>query len=299
MNAPQKPKRRHHHVWQHYLRPWTTDGALYCLQNGRIFPTGTRTVAVQNDFYKLHPLTAQDVALLKLFIGQGSSYAAKTHTELLNRLTLPFRLAEQIKDSAHRALIDAGLDEYASNVLEDYHASIEASFIPALERALKGDIGFYADDKECIAFLNYLCTQYMRTRGIKERVLEMGPSMERIWNIFIHMSSTNIGASLYRERKQRALIIVNNRTDTPFITGDQPAINLKSTRPALTDRLSIFYPISPRSALLMADVDEEPMFPADGLTRDQASTLNRMIFSASYTQAFARSAECLEAMVAA
>jgi hypothetical protein len=28
---------------------------------------------------------------------------------------------------------------------------------------LNGDIGFYGDDKECIPFLNYLVTQYMRT----------------------------------------------------------------------------------------------------------------------------------------
>jgi hypothetical protein len=59
MNAPQKPKRRHHHVWQNYFHPWTADGALYCLQDGRIFRTGTRVVAVQMDFYKLPRLTTQ------------------------------------------------------------------------------------------------------------------------------------------------------------------------------------------------------------------------------------------------
>lgn len=49
MNAPQRPKRRHHHVWQNYLRPWTTDGGLFCLQDHRVFPSGTRVLAVQND----------------------------------------------------------------------------------------------------------------------------------------------------------------------------------------------------------------------------------------------------------
>ncbi|WP_161495864.1 DUF4238 domain-containing protein [Bradyrhizobium japonicum] len=129
---------------------------------------------------------------------------------------------------------------------------------------------------------------------IKQRVLEKSPLLERIWNIAIHMSATNIGGSLYVERKRRALIIVNNDTDTPFITGDQPTINLKGIRPEPADRLSIFYPISPTAALLMADVDEEPAFPADGLTREQALTLNRSIFRASYKQVFARSAGSLE-----
>jgi hypothetical protein len=126
--------------------------------------------------------------------------------------------------------------------------------------------------------------------------LEKSPFLERIWNIIIHMSATNIGGSLYLERKRRKLIIVNNRTDVAFITGDQPVINLKGARPAPADRLSIFYPIAPNAALLMADFDEEPLFPAEGLTRDQAATLNRMLFQASYKQVFGLSAECLRAI---
>jgi hypothetical protein len=296
MSAPQKAKHHHHHVWQKYLKPWTVGGALYCLQDGRIFCTGTPSVAVENDFYRLHQLTAEDVAIIKLLFGKGHPSAVRAHAHLLNSLMLPFQIAERLKDGSHREQIDICLDEYASNALEDYHASIEASFIPALESALEGDISFYADDQRCIPFLNYLCTQYMRTRGIKERVLALMPVLERVWNIIIHMSATNIGASLYVERKKRTLIIVNNRTDVPFITGDQPAINLKGTRPAPPDRLSIFYPIAPHAALLVADVDEEPLFPTEGLTRDQATTLNQLLFRASYKQVFGRSKECLRAI---
>jgi Protein of unknown function (DUF4238) len=176
-------------------------------------------------------------------------------------LVTPFELAERFRGSPNWPKIEAQLDEHASSVLEDYHASIESSFAPALKRALGGDLGFYADDAECITYLNFLCTQYMRTRGIKERVLELSPFLERVWNIVIHISSTNIGGSLYVERKRRKLVIVENRSDMPFVTGDQPAINLKGTRPVPTDKLSIYYPISPTAALLMAAVDEEPLFP--------------------------------------
>jgi hypothetical protein len=48
--------------------------------------------------------------------------------------------AEQVKHPQDRAKIDQFLDDYASNVLEDYHTSIETSFIPSLESALNGDI---------------------------------------------------------------------------------------------------------------------------------------------------------------
>ncbi|MGY8710481.1 DUF4238 domain-containing protein [Bradyrhizobium sp. 18BD] len=293
MNAPQRPKRRHHHVWQNYLRPWTTNGGMFCLQDGRVFPSGTRVLAVQTDFYKLQRLTPQDLALLKMLFGQGRPSAVRTHGNLVGMLVAPFELAERFRGSPNWPKIEAQLDDLASNVLEDYHASIESSFAPALERALAGDLGFYADDAQCITFLNFLCTQYMRTRGIKERTLELSPSLERVWNIVIHITATNIGGSLYVERKRRKLIVVENRSEVPFVTGDQPAINLKSTRPAPTDRLSIYYPISPTAALLMADVDEEPLFPATGLTGEQATALNVMVVRAAHKQVFARSAACL------
>jgi hypothetical protein len=158
------------------------------------------------------------------------------------------------------------------------------------------DLSFYADDNQCIPFLNYLSTQYMRTRGIKERVLSKSPQLSRIWNIAIHMWASNVGCSFYLERKRRTLILVTNRTDVPFIAGDQPAINLKGTAPTPPENISIFYPIAPHAGLLIADVDEPPMFPAEGLTRDQAVALNRRLFIASYKQVFGISPECLRAL---
>jgi hypothetical protein len=71
MTAHQKPKRRHHHVWQRYLKSWTTNRAIWCLQNGRIFSTGTLNIAVEKDFYKLHKLTREDIALIKMLFDKG------------------------------------------------------------------------------------------------------------------------------------------------------------------------------------------------------------------------------------
>lgn len=298
MSAPQKSKRRHHHVWQHYLKPWTVDGGLYCLQDGRVFTTGTSSIAVEKDFYKVEPLTPNDVKLIKGLFGQGHPSAIRTHAHLLNMAMMPFKIADQLKGEPHAAEIAAHVDDYASNVLENYHANIEASFIPLLKCALKGDLSFYTDDQRCMSFLNYLSTQYMRTRAIKQRLLSQAPQLARIWNLVIHMSASNIGCSLYVERKRRTLVVVNNRTDVPFITGDQPAINLKGTAPTPPKNLSVFYPIAPDAGLLIADVDEPSMFPAEGLTRDQATALNQRLFRASYKQVFGISRESLQALSA-
>ena len=145
MTAQQKAQRRNHHVWQRFLKSWTTNGTIWCLQGGRIFLTGTPSIAVEKDFYKLHKLTREEVALIKMLFDKGHPLSKRNHASLLNSLMLPFQIAQQVKHPQHRAEIDKYLDGYASNVLEDYHASIEASFIPSLESALNGNISFYND----------------------------------------------------------------------------------------------------------------------------------------------------------
>lgn len=301
MNAP-GPKRRHHTVWQKYLKSWTVDGAIWCLQNGRIFQTGTPVIAVEKDFYKLHILTREDVALIKMLFEKAHPIAKKHHANLLNDVMRPFKMVEAFKDHPKfGAELYRGLDDYASNVLEDYHAGIERSFIPSLESALNGEIGFYGDPQRCIPFLHYLCTQYMRTKGIKKRSIELcnedkSADLGRVWNLLVPMVAFNIGQSLFVERRERKLILVHNRTDVPFITGDQPAVNLKGARPRPPENLSIYYPISPRLALLLTDVNEDPLFPAEGLTGEQALTLNMKIAEASYQQTFAHSKAPLEGL---
>ncbi|MGY4407860.1 hypothetical protein ACVIYL_008663 [Bradyrhizobium sp. USDA 3315] len=222
---------------------------------------------MQTDFYKLQRLTPQDLALLKMLFGQGRPSAVRTHGSLVAMLIAPFELAEPFRGSPNWPKIEAQLDEHASNVLEDYHASIESSFAPALERALAGDLGFYTDDAEFITFLNFLCTQYMRTRGIKERTLELSPFLERVWNVMIHITATNIGSSLYVERRRRKLVIVENRSEVPFVTGDQPAINLKGARPVPTDQAVDL--LSHRADRGAADGGRRrgSALPATGLTR--------------------------------
>ncbi len=162
-------------------------------------------------------------------------------------------------------------------------------------------ISFYYNDEQCIHFLHYLCTQYWRTKGIKDRVIELcnadkSADLSRMWNILIHMFAANTGASLFLERRQRKLVVVRNQTDVPFITGDQPAINLKGTGPRPPEDLSIYYPISPQLALLLADVDEEPPVPSEGITAAQAAALNGKLFEASYKQVFAQSEGALKAL---
>lgn len=287
--AAEEKKRRQHHVWQHYLKAWAIDDQIYCRSRGRIFQTGTKNVAVERDFYKLHNLHSSDISLIKLLvIDSANPTAKKNHVEFLARLTAPTIFEGRSPE------IDELIDIYRTNVLEDYHAHIEDSFIPILDSLLKKDTSFYSTDKGCITFLHFICTQHMRTKGIKIRIIDLlrdrcGFDLSRIWSIMSHMYSVNIGESLSLERKKRKLIVIENHTDITFITGDQPVTNLYSNGLEPPASLSFYYPLAPRLALILCEVDEAPMYSTDSLTPMQVLALNTKIAEASYSQTFGQS----------
>jgi Protein of unknown function (DUF4238) len=285
----EEKKRRQHHVWQHYLKSWTVGGQIYCRMDGGIFPTGTTTLAIERDFYKLHKLNAGDISSIKwLVIDPAHPLAKKNHAEFLALLTAPTLFEGRSSE------IDAIIDIYRTNALENYHAGIEASFLPLLDRLLEKDTSFYSTDEGCITFLHFICTQHMRTKGIKLRTIELirqknGHDLSRIWDIMSHMFAVNIGASLFLQRGRRKLALIENSTDVTFITGDQPVINLLGDGSQPPKTLSLYYPLAPRLALILSEVDADPAYSTDSLTPTQVLALNRRIIEASHSQVFGQS----------
>jgi Protein of unknown function (DUF4238) len=284
-------KRRQHHVWQRYLKSWSTNGQLHCLMDNRIFQTGTATIAIEQYFYKIGKLTATDIALIRFLVIDIEGLhplTRKNHEE-----TVPALFDGKSSD------LDDLIDTFRTNALEDYHARIEASFLPLLDGALRKDISFYSDKKSCITLFHFLATQHMRTKGVKVKIINTlkqkdGLDVSRIWGIMSHMFATNIGMVVCLERSKRKLALVENTTDRAFITGDQPVINLHGGGEKSPATLSWYYPISPRLALLLTEVDEEPAFTTASLTSAQVNDLNARMVAASHSQMFAQSQESLE-----
>jgi hypothetical protein len=216
----------------------------------------------------------------------------ENHENFLRMITAPTVF------EGHAADLDDLIDTFRTNVLEDYHAGIEASFLPLLESALRKDISFYSDQQSCITLCHFLATQHMRTKGPKVKTIEIlkqkdGLDASRVWGILSHMFAANIGRSVFMERKKRNLVLVENTTDVAFITGDQPLINLHGDGEKPPATLSWYYPISPRLALFLTEVDEEPNFTTAGLTSAQVDDLNARIAGASHNQVFAQSPSAL------
>jgi hypothetical protein len=284
-------KHRQHHVWQYYLNAWSNDGQLHCLMDGRIFSTGTPVVAVERDFYKIGKLTANDIALIRLLIIDIKGLhplTRKNHEDFLKLLTAPDLFEGESEN------LDDLIDTFRTNALEDYHAAIEASFLPLLKRALEKDTAFYSDDESSITFLQFLASQHMRTKAVKTKTIDIlkrenNIDISHIWSIMSLMFATNIGMTLYLERKRRALTLVENTTGVAFITGDQPIINLQASSQKPPSVLSWYYPISPRLALFLSHTDEKPEYTTASLKTVDVHDLNAGIVAASHRQIFAQS----------
>lgn len=296
-------KRRQHHVWQHYLKPWTTDGQLHCLSAGHTFQANTLNVAVGRDFYRLPPLSELDIALIRmLVINPTDPHRRRVHEDFLSGLLAPRRFVEANR-IGNLPEVDKVLDVQANNVLEDYHQSIEQSFASLLERAVQGDVGFYDDSEDCITFLHYLCSQHMRTVGIRDKTVsrlkdKVGLDVSRVWPVVSHMIAVNVGGSLYAERASRKLLVLRNETATPFVTGDQPVLNLLAEPSGPPRELALYYPVAPGLALVLSETDGRSPVPAGSLDSAQVANLNVKMLNASHSQVFGCSAASLAHVLA-
>jgi hypothetical protein len=201
--------------------------------------------------------------------------------------------------------IDAQLDRYIITAEEEFHARVESDIKPVFDAIRRKDLSFYNDPEFCGQFAHFLSLQNLRTKGVRERFLAAererpsgfggGFSAERCWNIIAHCAAVNAGASLLLERKKRPLILLENDTGTPFITGDQPTVNLLGASRGETPRLlAFYYPVSPKLAVILDEVQERTGFPPGHVSVGQAEMLNRKIQQAAHKQVFASLRHVLE-----
>lgn len=296
--------RRQHHVWRSYLEAWATAKIIFCLQDGRIFPSNVSGVAVERDFHKLQALTSADVEGVRWLVGKVHPAAKRVHENFLASFGLPGWL--QTNPPPHLAgdaEFEAALRHEIINAEEKWLAALERDMVPIIASLQRRDTAFYADDKQCQRFLYFLCLQNLRTKGVRERIAATttevnGFSIARCWNVLRHIFAANAGASLYLERKQRPLLVLENDTRPPFITGDQPVVNLlPSADPAKPpELLAFYYPVSPSTAVILDEVEPRCGYTSGPVSVEQVTALNRRIRGASHSQVFGSSREILESL---
>jgi hypothetical protein len=286
-----KGKKLHHYIPRFYLRAWDKKEQIYCLQNGRIFASNIRNVGSENYFYSLQKLTPDDIAMIRrLFIESSDERTKNALNELIRLFTLPHELEQQ---SLQTGLAAEEINKLIIEMNENLHTNLEDQFKPYLSAMRQGDLTFLNDEKKSAAFFHTLTAQFSRTNNLHrfravtdEKNFEM---FRRQINLLMHIVSVLTGRSLYEDRNRLNFILIDNKSEVPFITSDQPIINITvNPREFVTPKgFELYYPVTPQRALLMLEPESVFLPSNSDITSDEARILNLRLASHAHQQIFA------------
>lgn len=301
---PSVGKKLHHTVPRFYLKAWARKRLIFCLQDREIFRPNLQGVAAENYFYRLQELSPADFDFIRLnAIDDSPKGLIQSHEDLVHAFTLPY-LAKRRLEQSGRATPEmmADIDQTITEMNENFHTAIEDDFQPHLASMLSGDLTFLEDPKKAAFFYRALAVQYLRTNHIrKSRLVMPSERLEmylRIANVLVHILATNLGFNMYADRKNYTLMLLSNSTNIPFVTADQPVINIASNpkEVAPPKKFELYYPLSPAKALLILGPSSDFLPASPTIQADAAHLYNLRIAAHSYQQVFGSSRKVLESV---
>lgn len=122
--------------------------------------------------------------------------------------------------------------------------------------------------------------------------------LEKNWWFISYMLGINIGLSLYESKDRDKHIFINNRTNTPFITSDNPIINihpaaLKKAVNEVPENSDFYFPLSPGYAY-MINHSNTYNFLEENIDEEMVNKLNGYIYEKSYEHVFSCDSKTIE-----
>jgi hypothetical protein len=292
----------HHHTPRQYLLQWAdSDECVAWYGYGKVTRSGLTVVGGEDNFYKLKELTTPDVDCMKLFIDGLPELGRKGHKRFLQMYVLPTRLKRHLEKRG-----DCGPDAMKlvavvrSNFMENYHASIERGFWPYLDLIKARDFSFIEDLEKAIEFFHGFSIQYMRTKAVKERALQktnaLFDDVERVWDVLSYIIAVETGRSFFMDRRNFQVLVLDNDTQVPFITSDQPIINIRADAGSFNppEKIELYYPLSPTQAMLYLENSTPTAGINQSVSIDEAHHYNMMMLDHCAFRVFSNSEEYLQ-----
>ena len=286
-------KRKQHYVWQHYLSAWTNSkNQIWCLRKdgSRPFPTGTDNIAHRAYFYKIQELNDSDIACVRGLFGASPKHVQDNAERIVAKFNEIFKLRREYE--ARQQLTDARkevLETLIINFEEDLHARIEDAAVGPLAALRCGDMSFMETDSFAM-FAQFLALQHLRTAGVQERLqlgLQRSGINAGVVNVLRHIFADTIGFSLFSDRHSLHAALLESPDGDEFITGDQPVHNTLAAPGKATERLQLYYPVSPKLALLLTTEPERPGREHGMLSHEEVVKYNAMVERVAHEQVFA------------
>ncbi len=267
----QQAKRKHHHIWANYLRRWSLNkqDVHYTTVKGNIVCESVKGIAMEQHFYQIKPLTNSHVEMIKGFSALSPKDLHETHMSYLEDF-LSWQNLDNIYKQSDRQHEEVEKMLYARkcNMLENLHSSHENEVQQIIAALASRDLTILNDSENFMSFIQFFGHQITRTKTFKETVffrasepncntgLNNTTIMEECWWFLSYMFGMSIGADLYATRKEDSHCLLINDTDTPFITSDQPVVNVHQSLqddiivPPDDNQCDFYYPISPQVAYM-------------------------------------------------
>ena len=305
-------KKKQHYVWKHYLSAWTTNNSLACLlkKENKIITVNTDKVASKKFFYELSYLTKKEEQIFNyMFIDNYSDQSKKLNEHWLHTSQAVFELEkffQNLPDSTWKQESLKEIEIRKKNLVENLFASIEGNAVENLKQLRDGDISFFEKEKDKVDFCIFVACQYFRTKRMQDLVVgalnDKNKQHEQLadvnWDAIIKMGRlvmmTNIGLVLYSNYR---CVMLENNTSTPFITGDQPTVNMDAEMYHMTNgvspkTLTIYYPVSPTKAILLTE--DKTIATHIKVSENDVERYNNKIAITSNEQLYATSVNCLK-----
>lgn len=283
-------KTKHHYIWANYLLNWSeNDKDIYYLtKSSKIGYDSCKGLAQEGNFYRISNLSIEHVNVIKKISSYSPNELQNEHHEYLRRF-LSLQVLESsytsspIKDEKAERFIRA----FKNNALENLHASHENEAKGIIQSLINEDITILTDKIILAKFLGFLAQQLTRTKSAKENFIKLQESKTNddekhtsklitdAWWFISYILGLNLAHSLFCEHEKYHMSLLTNKTEIPFITSDQPVINIHSylnPNDKSCNAIDLYYPLSPTVAFFMS---KKYLFPNNAFISDMR-TINSL-----------------------
>lgn len=309
--------RHQHYVWQEYLEAWsTTKGKkrqIWCLRRDQEtpFPTNTKNVAQERDFYRLTQFLREDADFIRaLDISKKLPPLLKQvndQTLAFSELFVPFwnGILEHPGTPAH--ILDA-INKQLIEHEENIYGEGENGAVSQLAALQAGEIDFLLKaDGGTVRFLTFLSDQYFRTKRIQDGMRAQYRStphlqerFDRTWPVIRRMYGMNVAWVLFARLKQAPPQLILAPEGREFLTSDQPVINTHAAFTPESEDIAdteLFYPVSPKRALLISGHSANQGLHGQVLSEFRFQLLSQAMERIAHEQMFASRPEVLTPLI--
>ena len=258
-------KKKHHYVWAYYLKGWAKDGTniWYITKKGNVRSDSIRGIGYENHFYKVDILNDNDIEIINMMLKD----CVPELKEILLKLVANVHFIQQqalLIDNVRLHATDVSLSDIISNNLFENYMSMQEASVVAVIRKLRAGEFSCLDDKETFWSLgHFMGHQLSRTKRMRDMIrwsVTNSAGNEGARNVLMDFNKRHwwfmcayIGTSLSMDislNQNRRVKVIENLTGTPFITSDQPVININPDG-HVGEAVDYYYPLSDKRALIV------------------------------------------------